>query len=786
MVERKKLPACGKRARRTMRGNTLHKKLLRDMARNAMQFIAIVLLCGLGTWIFSGLDATWRMMDVSIESYFEEMNLADFWVNDAMLTRQDLSRLAHLPGIEQVQARTSLDMDVSGLGDDVSLQVHAFDGDIAINVPLVTEGNMMRSTDLRGCMLDDQFAAAQGLDVGDTVTLTVLGEEHSFVIRALVKSPEHVILARDVVPDPLHYGFAFISSQALPGMPFTEAVIDLAPGADAAAVEHAISELLPSALVLTQKTRSSVERIRNDVVMFRSLGYVFPLLAFAVAAMIVLTTLTRMVENQRMQMGTLKALGYSDRQIRRHYLSYALYPSLVGAVGGLFVGQWTLPYVLWDMEAGHFVFPWQIHAPISLPAWLVTALSVVLSLFICQRTYNKAARETTASLLRPKPPVSGSRILLERITPLWRRFSFNTKMIIRNLLRNKGRTAMMLLGMLCCNMLIICTLGLQDSISYSVRQYYGGTLRYDLRADLDATGGTIESYRARLDAQRVEGVMEKSISLRSATAVRTALLTVLEEDQIQVALGKNQTVLPMPDEGVVISSRLAEMLSLAPGDTAEVWLPGDTIPLHVTVAQLVETNLGQGVYIGRTQWEHFRKGGFQPTALLLSGPSDMCLQRLDAMDEVTKLTSPTDQYDQTMTIMESTTGAFTIMSGAALALAFVICYNMGLMSFTERTRDYATLKVLGYHQREIRRLMLHENDLTAVLGVALGVWPGILLTQVVLKSCETEASAFVACVSVQSIAIASAITFVFTWLIELFLTRKVRSIDMVEALKSVE
>ena len=139
-----------------------------------------------------------------------------------------------------------------------------------------------------------------------------------------------------------------------------------------------------------------------------------------------------------------------------------------------------------------------------------------------------------------------------------------------------------------------------------------------------------------------------------------------------------------------------------------------------------------------------------------------------------------------MTMMESTSTAFSILSGVALGLAFVICYNMGLMNFTERTRDYATLKVLGYHQKEIRRLMLRENDLTAILGVALGIVPGILLTTVILKSVETDTMAFSAVVPLVSILEASVITFVFTWLIQWFLTRKVRSIDMVEALKSVE
>ena len=217
-----------------------------------------------------------------------------------------------------------------------------------------------------------------------------------------------------------------------------------------------------------------------------------------------------------------------------------------------------------------------------------------------------------------------------------------------------------------------------------------------------------------------------------------------------------------------------------------MWLPGDTDPVDITVRSLCDTNFNQSVYISRGLWESFHKGEFRPTALLIDGPSELCLHQLEEMDEVSTIKRPADQYDQTMTMMESTSTAFSILSGVALGLAFVICYNMGLMNFTERTRDYATLKVLGYHQKEIRRLMLRENDLTAILGVALGIFPGILLTAVILKSVETDSMAFSALVSLSSILSASAITFVFTWLIQWFLTRKVRSIDMVEALKSVE
>jgi len=614
----------------------------------------------------------------------------------------------------------------------------------------------------------------------------MLGESRSFVIRALVMAPEQIVTAKDVSPDPLHYGFAYISSQSV-ALPFTEVLIDLEESADPDTVEAAISELLPSALILTQKTRASVERVRSDVVLFRNMSYLFPLLCFCVAAMIVLNTLSRMIENQRIQMGTLKALGYSDRQVRRHYLSYALYPSVFGAVLGIVTGHHSIPYIMWDMEASHFSFPWRRQPPISPLAWLVGAAVVVLALLICLKTYNQSARETTASLLRPKPPAAGSRILLERFTGLWGRFSFNTKMVIRNIFRNKWRTAMSLVGILCCNALIVCTFGLQESISVTTGEYYGGTLHYELRADLDpALAGTLESYQARLQAEQLQGLMEKSISLRSPHTTRTTLLTVLPQEQTQILLGKKQTLLPIPEDGVIISEKLASVMHLQLGDSVQVWLPGDDQPFTVTIRGLADTNFSQGAYMGRTLWESLHKGAFRPTALLLDSPTAMTVHQLDEMDEVTALKRPAGQYSQTMTLMESTTAAFSIMSGAALALAFIICYNMGLMNFTERTRDYATLKVLGYHQREIKRLMTRENDLIALCGVLLGLPPGCWLTDVILLSLETDSTAFSSTVTPESMLLASVITFAFAWLIQWFLTRKVRGINMVEALKSVE
>ena len=768
-----------------VRGNMLRRKLLRDMWRSKLQFVSMLLLCALGTWVFTGLDAAWRMLDRTIETYYEEQNLADFWVQLPGADREALRRLERLPGVERVQMRVNVEMDTD-LPSEATLQVLGYDGEAAINTPLLREGEMLAEQDGRGLLLEEQFARANGIEVGDTLRLRLDGFEQAFTVRALALSPEYLITTKDVSPDPLHYGFAVANMDALSPLPASELLVDLAPDADADAVRARIEELYPYALIVDQQANASTQRARNDVEIFRKLSYVFPLLAFGVSSLIVLTTITRLIDGQRTQMGTLGALGYGSGRVARHYLNYAFYPSLAGALLGLGVGLITLPDMLWDMEAAHFVFPYRLWAPVSTAAWCVCGLSVALSCAVCLLAYRKAAREVTAALLRPKPPRVGSRVLLERFTGLWRRLGFNTKMVVRNLFRNKLRAAMLLVGILCCNMLIITSLGLEDSVRFFVGAYYDGTIQYDLRANLTDEAGTAESYYSRLEAGRVEAIMEKTVSLRGPQEARTTTLTVVEPDQQLLYLGEGRTYTPVCAQGVAVTQKMCQTLGIGVGDEVEIWLPGDDAPVRTQVAQVVYVNVGQGAYMTRTQWETLGKGAFEPTALLLQAPSAGCEAKLEQMDEVEAIKDPDEQHEQNLQVLQSLTAIFNLMSGAALGLAFVICYNMGILNFMEREREYATLKVLGYHQREIKRLMVRENNWITALGVLLGVGPGIWLTDVIMRSVESEQMVYGVHVELQSILIASVVTFAFSRFVQWLLTRNVRKIDMVTSLKSVE
>lgn len=773
--------------KRPLRTKALRKKLLRDLRSGGMQFAALLLLCALATWVFAGLDANWRNMDLSFEEFFSRGNLTDLWVKGAYITREDLSRIGQIPGVEGLVPRASHELDCPDFGDDVSCMLHAYDGDMSLNSPMLQEGSLLAAGDTRGILVEEQFANAHHLAVGDVLTLRTEAGDHHFTVRGKVLSPEYIVTAKDVSPNPALYGFALCYWTAVPELVQNDVLVRTRQDADISAIQQAIEEQIPGALVISQATQSAVMQARGFRKLFQSLSYVFPVIAYGVAAMIVISTLRRMIGNQRLQIGTLRSLGYSDRQIRRHYLAYALVPSLIGSFGGMVLGVYTLPRVIWEMVCVNLRVPTMLRAPISPLSWAAAALTVLLSLYICLHSYNAAARECTAELLRPVPPKSGVRILLEGVPWLWGRFTFNMKMVVRNILRNKGRTAMSMVGMLVCNALIVCSFGLQESIPSFIAEYYSKTLTYDVRADLaPALSGTLSSYQARLPAGEVSGVMEISASLHSATNTRATLVCVIPEGSTLIRIGPENTVWDLPEEGVVLSKKLAEIMAVQPGDRVSLLLTGDDVPLRLPVQAIADVNIGQTVYISKTAWERCRKLPFRPTALLIADPTARCTHLLSEMDEVVGCKYPAEQIASTNRLMDATTTAFTILSFVALGLAFIICYNMGLMNFTERTRDYATLKVLGYHQREIKRIMMRENDLVSVVAVGLGIWPGITLVEIILHMVEMESMVFVSAIGWKSIAGACAITFLFSRCIEWLLTRKVPGIDMVEALKSVE
>lgn len=766
--------------------NALNKKLVRDMRGSGMQFLALILLCVLGTFLYTGIDSIANTIQLTNETYFAANNLADLWITLPSADRDALARIQNIDGVEGVTARFSVDMDTT-LPSDPLVNVTGYDGAMEINQPLFRDGGPLDVNDRRGCLVQTSFADAFGLRVDDSITVKRNSEEYTYTIRGLVFSPEYASVSSGVeASDPSKYGFVLVNAISMPDMPLTQIVLTLDDAASLDAVKREIRAQIPHALIIDRASHKSTVTVVDNVQMFRNVSLVFPVAAFLVAALIVMVTLTRMIENQRMQIGTLKSLGYSQARIRRFYLSYAAWPSLLGAVLGAIIGHLTLPQLIWTLMMSQYEYPYRMHPPISIVSWALVAFTVVMSVVICLVTYRKVTRETTAALLRAKMPKSGGRILLERIGSIWGRLRFNTKMVVRNIMRNKMRTIMSCVGILCCNALIIASMGLQDSVAVTADDYYDKALGYDVIVTLDEKANNVSVYKQRIDAASVEGIMETSARVFTENDERITKLTVVENDQQMLHFGVGGSYLPLLSSGVAITEKLAQTLSLSPGDAFSFQLSGDNKLLTASVGQIVHNDFSQGLYMTASTWEGLHKGAFVPTAIQLSAPTQASLIALDDMDEVVKIETSEELKAETLKKVDILSTVFIVLLLIALALAFVICYNMGLINFTERMREYATLQVLGYHKKEIRKIIIDENILITVFAILLSIWPGIGFTGLILRVVETESFAYTASVTVQSILLSCGITFLFSFLIQLLLTRKVQKIDMVDALKSVE
>ena len=260
-------------------GNTLRKKLFRDMRRAAMQFLSIIALCALGTFAFAALDGMARMTRTTVDTYFEENNLTDFWVTLPVgADRASLAKIESIDGVDEVIARSVTDLETT-LGDGIHVCVTAYDGEMTINIPLLRQGELLDPSDTRGCLIQERYAKAQGLTVGDRIGVKLGGEEYTFVIRGVVVSPEYVALSLGAAAKPEEYGFILINACALPALPLTQAVVTLEDGADEDAAKAAIEAALPDALVLDRGAHTSTARCNNDARMFENLTYVFPILS---------------------------------------------------------------------------------------------------------------------------------------------------------------------------------------------------------------------------------------------------------------------------------------------------------------------------------------------------------------------------------------------------------------------------------------------------------------------------------------------------------------------------
>lgn len=537
----------------------------------------------------------------------------------------------------------------------------------------------------------------------------------------------------------------------------------------------------------------------QDADRMANLASVLPIIFFLVAALVCLTTMTRMVEEQRVQIGALKALGYSRLAISWKYIGYGLLPSLAGGVLGLVIGYILFPKMIFTAYQIMYQMPdIELHAYTDISLFSVlaaVACTTVATLWACLATL----RETPASLMRPRTPKAGKRVFLEYIKPLWKRMSFTYKVTARNLFRYQKRFWMTVIGIGGCTALIIAGFGMRSSLLFTMSRQYDELFHYS--AQVTMADNVLTEERAAVEdflASDSRIVNYIPCAASSATAITssystTAYVEVMESDEIGKAVDlfdfKTGEPITMADDGVYIDQKLSELLKVSTGDT--FFLDGDTRG-DVTVAGVYEHYTGHFVYMTPAYYEQTFGVTDEANAYLLnftSDDTDTCnavFEKLLDLSGVVSTSRMRDTQDTYTHSMERVDFVVVIIILAAAALAMVVLFNLSNINITERQRELATIKLLGFYDGEVSAYVYRENIVLTLFGILLGCFMGHWLHIYLVRSTEIDLMMFGRQTAPSAYVYAAILTALFSLLVNVLAHFKMKKIDMVESLKSAE
>ena len=537
----------------------------------------------------------------------------------------------------------------------------------------------------------------------------------------------------------------------------------------------------------------------QDADRMANLASVLPIIFFLVAALVCLTTMTRMVEEQRVQIGALKAIGYSRLAISWKYIGYGLLPSLAGGVLGLVIGYILFPKMIFTAYQIMYQMPdIELHAYTDISLFSVlaaVACTTVATLWACLATL----RETPASLMRPRTPKAGKRVFLEYIKPLWKRMSFTYKVTARNLFRYQKRFWMTVIGIGGCTALIIAGFGMRSSLLFTMSRQYDELFHYS--AQVTMADNVLTEERAAVEdflASDSRIVNYIPCAASSATAITssystTAYVEVMESDEIGKAVDlfdfKTGEPITMADDGVYIDQKLSELLKVSTGDT--FFLDGDTRG-DVTVAGVYEHYTGHFVYMTPAYYEQTFGVTDEANAYLLnftSDDADTCnavFEKLLDLSGVVSTSRMRDTQDTYTHSMERVDFVVVIIILAAAALAMVVLFNLSNINITERQRELATIKLLGFYDGEVSAYVYRENIVLTLFGILLGCFMGHWLHIYLVRSTEIDLMMFGRQTAPSAYVYAAILTALFSLLVNVLAHFKMKKIDMVESLKSAE
>lgn len=794
----------------------LNRKVLRSLKDNYKQYLAILMISFLAVCLFNGLTSNADLLNRRVENLYEKGNIADLFLTISPYSYQDdIIEIKNLDsGISGINTRGNIQANYQ----QNSLNLLINNDDNTVSVPIVIDGD-------ENFMITDSFAETNNLKIGDEMLLEITNpllqlEEFeiykpflerlskdsenvleqplikiSFTVSGIMYFPEAVASSQfsdtyiysqfsyvyDVLKDFIlsHYNLESylnnVTSQQIYNLLVNQILIktsDIERSKDIINEYYTSKETNNLLLLIDLENLPSNSQVMQDVNQSKKLTYVFPTIFFLVSILIISTTLSQLILKERLQIGAMKSLGIKKSLIYLHYMTYGFIVCLLGGLIGFIVGPLTLPKVmelkyalLWDMP--------QLSSKLFLPLNIVSILVILaIALLISFIVIRKSVSEKPVDLLKNVAPKTKVNLFNNA-----RHLSLTTKMSFRNILANKAKSLMIILGTLGCTALLVCGFGVMDTLNYGVNLDIYENTTIPLTVETSVSYNNITSQLEEIDGvSDVEGLIVYPVTLTNDDKASMTTITLLS------TADSKYIHFPYSD-GVAIISTLADDLNVKVGDEISVTYNQKTYTRKI--GYIVESSILNGIYDLSENYDSF----IAPNTYYMSYQEDKLPQieeEISSISDVTSVMTLQDLKDKADNLLSSIKMMTNVIKIFAIALAVVVIYNLISLNISERSRDIATMKVIGFHFTEIRSMLIKEIMILTFIGTFIGLFVGYPLCVLTLAINKTNLIAFLYHINFTTYLISLAISLVSALIVELILTIRINKISMVSSLKSVE
>lgn len=791
-------------------GSMLKKKMFRDIKGNVSQYITIFLMVLIGVMVYSGIEAYMLGMTTTADKFYGKNNLQDLNVIGENFTRDDLDNIKKLSNVNDAERKLS----ITGTTDEDKTLLLNFIESNNIGKFYVIDG---KGFDLNksGVWLDNFYAIENNISVGDTIAVRYEGIDLKEKVLGLINVPDHLYDTRDeseLYPDRKEFGFAYLSINEIPEsfvkenamkklgiddkkmfdmmvpdfnykdyLVFNYVMVDVDKEENKDSVKSNIEDKVSNAkAVIDIKDTSSYVTYQGEIDEGKTYIGVFSGIFLFIALLSVVTTMTRVVKNERVNIGTLKALGFSNRKVLFNYIGYGFWISLIASVFGLVLGYFFIGNVFMNLQMSFFEIP-NGKPVIAYSSYLVVALVVVVIALISFYTCRGILKENPAETLKNQMPNVKNKSLNITSKGVFKRFNFSILWNVRDMMRNKIRTFMGVVGVASCAMLIVCALGMLDSMNYFVDLQFDRLYNFDYKLNLKE-GITKEEVRFLEDEYGDKTSKTYGIEIKSGDKRESNNIFVTDaKDYVRFVDKNDKFTLVNSNKGIYVTYKLASTKGYNLGDKITWHIYGDSKYYTSEIVGFNRDPQNQNITMTRGYLESLGVE-YIPDAMYTNKDLGK-VKEIKNVETIQNILSLKDGMNNMLSMMKE---MLVLIIGVAVVLGCVIIYNLGILSYTEKEYQFATLKVLGFSDKRIKNIFTKQNNWIAIISIVIGLPFGYYLTDWLFKTAIEEHYDFGANITIRTYVIAAIGTFIVSYLVSRFLARKIKNIDMVTSLKGNE